>query len=202
LAAASACGPAAPATPPPRAPVDLLTTSAGSAEVCAALIGHQLGLLQSTGPTALRERSASFDALVEACQGRSLVSSQVACRMEATSWDALDQCARDALSAETDAKPGRTFTASTAGAADPPALSVDRDYVAHGDVCGLYVRDIYPSGGLFIACDGVVVAGPMVSQPELEVAITVASSAPKDAAAARAAVEAAWTTLGGDPPLR
>lgn len=187
---------------PPAESVDLTTTVPGNEERCAALVGHQLELLDESGPEALRERSASFETLVEVCKGRSLVTSQLDCRIKATSWAGLEQCARDALSTEVEATPGRRFTASTVDGVTPPALSVDRDYVAHGEGCGLYVRDIYPSGGLFVACDGKIVAGPMVSQAEIEVAITVARGEPKDAAAAREAVETAWSTIGGPAPLR
>jgi hypothetical protein len=184
------------------APVDLTTTVPGNEARCAGLVGHQLDLLHKSGPEALRQRSAPFETLVEVCKGRSLIASQLECRMNATSWSGLEQCARDALALEVEATPGRTFTASTADGVTPPALSVDRDYVAHGDACGLYVRDIYPSGGLFVVCGGKIVAGPMVGQAEIEIAITVARGQPKDAAAAREAVETAWATLGGTPPLR
>lgn len=186
----------------PVTPVDLTTTVPGNDERCTALVGHQLDLLQKSGPEAQRERSAPLETLVEICKGRSLVASQLECRMKATSWAGLEQCARDALAGEVEATPGRTFTASTADGVTPPALSVDRDYVAHGDACGLYLRDIYPSGGLFVVCDRKIVAGPMVSQAEIEVAITVAQGEPKDAAAAREAVATAWATIGGTPPLR
>lgn len=136
---------------------------------CEAFAQHVHTVLSTTGTADTKATLPGLPKLVEHCKGRPYDAGHARCYLAAKDAKTMDDCNRKPFLGPVDATPKRRIEALADNKAlQPPPLSVDGDYMAYDDRCGMLYKEIAPAGAIFIACDGKVQIGPLVTVDEVK----------------------------------
>lgn len=175
--AAPAGAPAVTATPaaiatPAAAPVAAAVAAPAAEPVlgdCAALAKHVHAVLLATGSEREKAMLQSVEEAQRACESDRNDPKHMACFFAASDSAAFAKCNRDAFPGQVDVTPTRKFNALRDNSAvSPPVLSQDGDYLAYDDKCGMLYKEVAPAGALYVACNGRVEIGPLVTVDEVD----------------------------------
>ncbi len=181
---------------------DAASPTGSALPTCEQLVDHELEVYRTTGSAALLENLPDRDTVLAHCARSTMDPTAAACSLAATDVDAVAECSRVALANESDVSAVRSFQAlALPEDADPKPMTVDRDYLAFSDTCGVLYREIYPAGGVFLICDGRIAAGPMVTPAEINTVFNAISEESANAHALVTSIQANWPA-GGTAKLR